>query len=269
MDYDDDAVAVPGGGAAAVAAVADDLYEELADTLRTNEIQDYLFTKIIPPRRLLSECFTCFLLSVPQRDLPDDASLRVNTVISYMSGGNHATIVCECAGSVGSPESRITAILKGEVLRSNTGVTTRRYDQAVGVAQPLFNHSVDRLKDLFVLGKGETEINPLQLGVGVVEENWPQLADFIRDRLNHGIREGREAFKEKLTVLFEKIRTLNDSDPKTRELRARYCIMAMDLLRDDIFQSFESTIQKGVLATINIHNSSDEYDRHHLSLIHI
>lgn len=256
-------VAVPGGGAAALAAVAHDSYGELADTLLTNEIQEYLLTKIISPRRLLSECFTCFLLSVPQRDLPDDASLRVNTVISYMSGGNHATIVCECAGSVGSPESRITAILKGEVLRSNTGVTTRRYDQAVGVAQPLFNHSVDRLKKLFVLGKGETEFEPAQLGVDVWDENWPVLADAIMEQLNTGISEGREAFKEKLIVLFEKIRALNDSDPKTRELRARYCIMAMDLLRDDIFQSFESTIQKGVLATINIHNSSDEYDRHH------
>jgi hypothetical protein len=256
------AVAGPAVAGPAVAGGADYLYGELVDTLLTNEIQEYLFTKIIPPKRLLSECFTCFLLSVPQRDLPDD-SLPIQKVISCMSCGNHATIVCKCDDNVGSPEGRITAILKGEVLASGRGVTTRRYDQAVGVAQPLFNHSVDRLKELFVLGKGATEFNPAQLGEDVWEVNWPVLAGFIRDRLNEGIREGREAFKEKLKVLFEKIRALNDSDPKTRELRAKYCIMALDLLRDDIFQSFESTIQKGVLATINIHNSSDEYDRHH------
>ena len=238
-----------------------DLYGELADTNRTIAIQDYLSTKIISPERLLFECMEVHLMSVPQTDILT-GDFSIDDVFALTSAGNHATIVCTCADNVGSPEGRITAILEGEALPSGTGVTTRRYDQAVGVAQPLFNHSVDRLKELFVLGNHETDISLLLRDWN--HGAWANFTDKIMEDLNvKGINAGREAFKDKLKVLFEKIRALKVDDPNIHELRRRYCIMAMDLLRNDLFQFFGPTIQKGLLATINIHNTSDDYLRHH------
>ena len=254
------------GMASAADSAGGDRYGQLADTNLTNSIQRCLLTKIISPRVLLSTCFTCFRLTVPSNSPPpsDQDATLIQKVISYISFGNHATIVCRSANA-GKPEGRITANLEGEVLQAKPGVTTRRYDEAVGVAQPVFSHSIDKLKDLFVLGKGHIQVVPKQLEDW--ETNWPYVADFIMDELNNGIADGREDFKNKLKVLFEKIRTLDDSDPKTHEIRAKYCTIAMDLLRNDIFRSFGSTIQKGILATINIHNSSDEYTRHHGKLV--
>jgi hypothetical protein len=253
--------AADAGGAGGVGGVgAGDLYGELADNDRTNAIQHCLLTKIISPEKLLLECMEVHLMSVPQTDILT-GDLSIDDVFALTSAGNHATIVCTCAGNVGSPEGRITAILEGEALPSGTGVTTRRYDQAVGVAQPLFNHSVDRLKELFVLGNHEIDISLL---LGDWNRAWANFTDKIMEDLNvKGINAGREAFKDKLKVLFEKIRALKDDDPNIHELRRRYCIMAMDLLRNDLFRFFGPTIQKGVLATINIHNTSDDYLRHH------
>ena len=67
------------------------------------------------------------------------------------------------------------------------------------------------------------------------QDAWASFTDSIMNNLNvNGINQGRIAFKEKLKVLFEKIRTLKDDDPKTHELRKKYSEMAMDLLRNDL-----------------------------------
>ena len=262
-----DRIAGMSSASVGVGAGASDLYfyQELSNTPegihRTNAIQEYLFTKIISPRRLLLECMRVHLLSIPQQVLLND-DLEIDDVMAFTSFGNHATIVCACPADVGSRERRIIAILEGEVLESVRDVTTIRSDQAVGVAQPVFNHAIDRFKELFVLGKDNTDIRSLIQNWS--QDAWASFTDSIMNNLNvNGINQGRIAFKEKLKVLFEKIRTLKDDDPKTHELRKKYSEMAMDLLRNDLFRSFGSTIQKGVLATINIHNSSDEYTRHH------
>jgi hypothetical protein len=252
-------------GADAVAAVADDLYGELADTRQTNEIQDYLFTKIISPRRLLSECMKVHSVSIPTNKVPDPDGPILGVVV-FSSFGNHGTHVCPC-NHVNIPESRITALLNGKALDRNTGVNTIIFNQAVGVAQPVFPQSIDRIKELFVLGKIDylRDAANAPLDLNDLIGKWEEFAHSIIHDLNeYGIKAGREAFKIRLTSLFERLRDLEDS-PKVRESRIKYCRMLLDLWRKDLIHGFGSTIQKGVLASINTgrFSGSDHYDVHH------
>ena len=254
--------------AAAAAGGSPDFYGELENRDRTLRIEQILLTKVLSPNELLSKCLKADLVSFrgsiqSQVDVPDvNDDIKIKKVILSSSFGNHAVFFCKVNPLLPGNVDRVSVMLEGEVLAENTGVTTRRYDQAIGVAQPVFPHLIDRLKELFVDSNNRlTNPNPKQVGDAEWEENWSEFADAIMEELNRrGINAGREAFKDRLIALFDRIR---GAGPDALPLRVKYCEMAKDLWRVDPIQHFGATIQKGVLATINIGNDSDRYKIHH------
>ena len=251
---------------------------EMADKRRDprdQAIEQYLYTCMIGPSDFLS-LLKVIRLSIngdPAKFKTEPANFKTEpakiiSIKAISSFGNHATIVCNLtepfpvaddgaggAGGAGaSPIGRIFVKLEGEPLLKGTGVETLVYQQAVGTTQPVFPTSVDLCKQMFVMG----DIDFYDL----LDADWGEFADKMRVDLNdRGIGLGRKQIKDRLTVFFDKIRKFPDS--QAREIRAKYCMIALDLLRDDLIQGFGSTIQKGVLATINIYNTDDEYTIHH------
>jgi hypothetical protein len=261
---------------------------------RNQAIEPYLSTKMIKHIKFLSllkvVCLSITNYSEVDSEVHEElktSSRKIISIKAISSFGNHATIVCKLGGlppvpgvvdssidmegansgggkrnktkamtgGAPSPIGRIFVELEGEPL-NDTGVNTLVYQQAVGTTQPVFPTSVDECKRMFVMG--DIDFHDL------LHMEWGAFADSIMRTLNdRGINAGRNQIQARLTVLFDKLRTLDDSDPKTKEIRAKYCMIALDLLRDDLIQGFGSTIQKGVLATINIYNDSDKYDIHH------
>ena len=239
---------------------------------RDQAIEPYLYTCMIGPSDflLLLKVIRLSIHGDPTTFMDDSA--KIISIKAISSFGNHATIVCNLtepfpvaddgaggAGGAGaSPIGRIFVKLEGEQLNEDTGVTTLVYQQAVGTTQPVFPTSVDLCKQMFVMG----DIDFYDLLRTRTDADWGEFADKMRVDLNdRGIGLGRKQIKDRLTVFFDKIRKFPDS--QAREIRAKYCMIALDLLRDDLIQGFGSTIQKGVLATINIYNTDDEYTIHH------
>lgn len=267
----------------------------MEDLDREEAIEPYLSTKMIKHIEFLSllkvVCLSITNYSEVDSEVHEElktSSRKIISIKAISSFGNHATIVCKLGGlppvhgvvdssidmegansgggkrnktkamtgGAPSPIGRIFVELEGEPLKKDTGVNTLVYQQAVGTTQPVFPTSVDECKRMFVMG--DIDFHDL------LHMEWGAFADSIMRTLNdRGINAGRNQIQARLTVLFDKLRTLDDSDPKTKEIRAKYCMIALDLLRDDLIQGFGSTIQKGVLATINIYNDSDKYDIHH------
>ena len=248
-------------------------WNNMADSDRTSAIESYLSTCMIGPSDFLS------LLKVIRLSIHGDdpakfktESAKIISIKAISSFGNHATIVCKlkdplpAAGGAGgaggagaSPIGRIFVEPEGEpLLKDAGGVETLVYQQAVGTTQPVFPTSVDLCKQMFVMG----DIDFDELLRTRTDTDWRKFANNMCLVLNdRGIGLGRKQIKERLTVFFDKIRNLHDS--QARKIRAKYCMIALDLLRDDLIQGFGSTIQKGVLATINIYNTDDEYTIHH------
>jgi hypothetical protein len=243
-------------------------YGEMKNPELIRAIELALRTLVISPQTLLRRCMQVSIMSVAGSPALNPLD-NVRTVVLSSSIGNHGVLVGK-GTSINDPIGRITIQLEGETLAKVPGVTTRRHDQAVGVAQPVFHPLIDKLNELFLkvhqpdggVRAPATVPSPAFFQGGVGErQNWENIADNLMEALNEGIRLGRENFEHKLTVLFDRIRGLETGD--VNKLRAKYCKWALDVLRNDGIDDFGSTIQKGVLATINTHNEEeDKYPIH-------
>jgi hypothetical protein len=257
----------------------DRLYGEMRDPRRLKQaIERAFLTLLVTPQTLLSRCMKVSIMSVAGsaeqpalNSLPDDG-LMIRKVVLSSSIGNHGTLVGNVVpDTINDPIGRITIQLEGENLAEGVGVTTRRHDQAISVAQPMFHPLIDKLNELFLKvhqpgGGGATATATVPSpaffqGDAWENGNWEETANDLMEALNDGIKQGRVNYEQKLTVLFDRIRGLETDD--VNKLRVKYCKWALDVLRDEYIRNFGSTIQKGVLATINTHNLDDVYKIHH------
>ena len=203
-----------------------------------DEIEDYLLTVIMTPREFLNN-LTVTNFKISSKQSTPGATIALFEMFS--TWGHHSTIISHSYINPRSPEFTLTSCLQFKDFISNPteNDNLHRIDSPQCVVQIVFYELIDMIRSCMV----DPHIDIMDLERDILQ------------KFNQAIQTGREHFKNKLITTFDKFRGLS----KTNKSREKFCMLILDILRNDLLHDYGPTIQYGCLSTINIVGDDDKF----------